>query len=547
MATELRFFQSVLYWCFDKELYLSVQSTRSWAYAGSEHLTLKFTIPPLAKEIAGLRLSLQPCPAGAIIQTLRFSGAGEVNTWSERDIQIVGFGTLDARISPYAEPASAYVKGSCAIIQANEKVLRCLNKGGTLELVLSLALCDLQPANAIGEQEPVSLPASVSAKHTSAPDKKVLLRTPAVAREIQEIHNEVRTLNAIVNDFYRSNTWKWTAWCRDLSPKIRRWQIWSVYQLLEKQMRSFFSKPLKGCAHQHIPGTTDIIIPVYNGLEHVKHCLDSVLASSSIVGHEVIVIDDASSEKDLCEFLNELTATKRITLLRNKVNSGFTATVNRGMQLHPERDVVLLNSDTTVSHDWLGRLQRAAYLSEKIGTVTPFSNNGSICSYPKDGNDQQIPVGYQASTLDLLASSANAGKVVKIPTSVGHCMYIKRQCLDQVGYFDGSTFPGYGEENDFSMRACKVGWTNVLATDTFVFHAGSASYGESQYMRKRAAYDALAKIHPEYQELVNEFVRIDPVLPFRRSIDLLRLQSAKKANHSVSPPRSCWWNREACI
>jgi GT2 family glycosyltransferase len=42
-------------------------------------------------------------------------------------------------------------------------------------------------------------------------------------------------------------------------------------------------------------------------------------------------------------------------------NLGFVATVNRGMALSQDNDVLLLNSDTEVANDWLDRLQRAAY------------------------------------------------------------------------------------------------------------------------------------------------------------------------------------------
>jgi GT2 family glycosyltransferase len=52
------------------------------------------------------------------------------------------------------------------------------------------------------------------------------------------------------------------------------------------------------------------------------------------------------------------------------------------MRLHPERDVVLLNSDTVVANDWLDRLLACADLESRIGTVTPFSNNATICSFP---------------------------------------------------------------------------------------------------------------------------------------------------------------------
>jgi GT2 family glycosyltransferase len=60
-----------------------------------------------------------------------------------------------------------------------------------------------------------------------------------------------------------------------------------------------------------------------------------------------------------------------------------------------------------------------------------------------------------------------------IPTGVGFCMFIRRRLLNKIGLFDAVTFRlGYGEENDFCMRALAAGWRNVLCDDTFVQHVG---------------------------------------------------------------------------
>src|SRR3712207_8814600 len=50
-----------------------------------------------------------------------------------------------------------------------------------------------------------------------------------------------------------------------------------------------------------------------------------------------------------------------------------------------------------------------------------------------------------------------------ISTGNGFCMYIRRDCLDAVGMLDEEAFPrGYGEENDFCMRATRDGWINLV-------------------------------------------------------------------------------------
>lgn len=264
----------------------------------------------------------------------------------------------------------------------------------------------------------------------------------------------------------------------------------------------------------------DILIPVYQDLPVTRRCLESVLGHRQQHPHEVIVIDDASPESELADYLDELAAAGRLTLLRNPVNQGFVATANRGLALHPDRDVVLLNSDTEVNGDWLDRLARCAHAAATTGTVTPFSNNATICSYPRFCEANDLPPGLSLAETDALFQRANAGRWLEIPTAVGFCMYVRRDCLQAVGGFDERAFSlGYGEENDFCMRAAKAGWRHVLCGDTYVYHVGGASFGERQTELQAQAQETLAALHPAYDERVRSFIREDPVRPFRMAVD----------------------------
>jgi hypothetical protein len=184
----------------------------------------------------------------------------------------------------------------------------------------------------------------------------------------------------------------------------------------------------------------DVIIPVYKGLWQTRRCIESVLANRQATTFEIVAVDDASPEADITSYLDDLAAARRITLARNERNLGFVQSVNRGMSLHAERDVVLLNSDTEVANDWLDRLCRSAYAYPDVGTVTPFSNNATICSYPFEGWTGGVPGTLGVAELDRLFASTNAGRTVDLPTAVGFCMLIRRACLDRIGPFDAERF-----------------------------------------------------------------------------------------------------------
>ena len=269
----------------------------------------------------------------------------------------------------------------------------------------------------------------------------------------------------------------------------------------------------------------DVIIPVYRGLQETQKCLESVLAYSQTTMIEVVVINDCSPDEGMDEYLEDLARDHKITLLKSPINVGFVNAVNRGMALHPERDVILLNSDTEVSGDWLDRLVRCAYINERIGTVTPFSNNATICSYPRFCEQNDLPDGLSLADIDALFRRANLGRWVEIPTAVGFCMYIRRACLAAVGYFDEHRFGlGYGEENDFCMRASEAGWRHALCADTFVYHIGSVSFSDRAVQLQAQAQDTLAVLHPEYPARIQDFIRQDPARPLRLAVDQERVR-----------------------
>jgi GT2 family glycosyltransferase len=273
----------------------------------------------------------------------------------------------------------------------------------------------------------------------------------------------------------------------------------------------------------------DVIVPVYKGYTETLQCLYSVLAAETTVSFELIVINDAGPEQELSEEMRVLAAAGLFTLLENQKNKGFVHTVNRGMDVHVDRDIVLLNSDTQVYDQWLDRLHAAAFRNPTTGTVTPLSNNATICSYPRFLHDNPYPLEMPYHELNSLTAEINAGVEVEAPTGVGFCMYIRRDCLQQVGLFDEKTFGhGYGEENDFCQRALRHGWRNIIAADTFVRHWGAASFQGEKAKRVQVAQRTLDKLHPRYHRDVADFIAADPLATARQRLDwhrLLRLRS----------------------
>jgi GT2 family glycosyltransferase/glycosyltransferase involved in cell wall biosynthesis len=282
----------------------------------------------------------------------------------------------------------------------------------------------------------------------------------------------------------------------------------------------------------------DILIPFHGRADLLRRCVESVRASRSRISYEIVVVDDATPGAEAAQCLAELSGQHRVHVLRQPVRQGFAAAVNRGFDVHRDRDVVILQSDAQVANDWLDRL--AAHASDPgAGVVATFTNRVGIATYPLARADNALPEGETVASLDGLFARANGGRSVALPFVDGPALYLRRECLRTAGGFDANPLGGdYGVEVDFCLRAGSAGFTHRLAGDVFVGHEGHASFGEGDAIgiAERAA-TALAKLYPGYAAQRRDLMQQEPTRPFARRVDLLRLaRSGKRVVVFVSHP-----------
>lgn len=259
--------------------------------------------------------------------------------------------------------------------------------------------------------------------------------------------------------------------------------------------------------------SVDVIIPVYEGYRETLACLSSVLQTVNDDWARIIIINDSSPDQQITDYLRELNSRcVQVVLLENEQNLGFVATVNRGMSFDVERDVLLLNSDVEVAGDWLHRLREAAYHHETVASVTPFSNNATICSFPNICKDNKLIFDLPLVEIDAqFAAEFTVADAFQVPTGVGCCMYLRRDCLNQIGYFDLAAYGrGYGEENDWCQRAEQVGRRNLHLANCFVYHKGGVSFGDEHSPRLAQALETLDRKYPRYHSDIQRFIARDP-------------------------------------
>ena len=228
-----------------------------------------------------------------------------------------------------------------------------------------------------------------------------------------------------------------------------------------------------------------VIVPVYNACEEVRALVESLARSIPAAEENLsfVFADDGSTDPGLGVVWSiPFFARDDVTLFRSERNLGFVDTVNRCIaRAAPRSDIVLLNSDTLVFGNLFGTLQEEAYSADRIASVTPLTNNGTIASLFSFPSGQELPPLLQPEQVALVVQSLNlSSPQVWAPTGVGFCVYLRRKAISKFGLFDPIYGRGYGEETDWCQKAQANGWRHLISTRSFVYHSGTKSFFNSE-------------------------------------------------------------------
>jgi GT2 family glycosyltransferase len=231
--------------------------------------------------------------------------------------------------------------------------------------------------------------------------------------------------------------------------------------------------------------SVDIIICVHNAKDDVKRCLEAIIRST-FAPYSLILIDDGS-DNETKEYLIEFAQSQGATLIRNENSFGYTRAANQGLHQSSGEYSVLLNSDTIVSRGWLDRMIACAESDTKIGLIGPLSNTASWQSVPEIFNHDgdwavnPLPEGMNVDELAGLVDKYSSRLYPRIPFLNGFCIMLKREVINQIGYLNEGVFgEGYGEENDYCLRAQKSSFKLAVSDDSYIYHAQSRSYSHER-------------------------------------------------------------------
>jgi GT2 family glycosyltransferase/glycosyltransferase involved in cell wall biosynthesis len=247
------------------------------------------------------------------------------------------------------------------------------------------------------------------------------------------------------------------------SSELMRKRLGYIFNYNKKTLKSYQAKQYPE------PPIISIILIAYNQFNYTLKCLKSIKENVK-VSHEIILIDNASSDETKTAFKNEI---NYVRYFRNQTNLGFPTAVNQGITQAIGKYILILNNDTILTENLIERMIEVAESDEKIGLVGPLSNE--VSGLQKDENANYNSIEEMFRYAEQLKEK-NKGQIFHFPRVAFLCTLIKKEVIEKIGGLDERFSPGNYEDDDFCLRAQFVGFKTVIIKDAFIHHFGSKSF-----------------------------------------------------------------------
>ena len=231
-----------------------------------------------------------------------------------------------------------------------------------------------------------------------------------------------------------------------------------------------------------------VVIVNWNACDLLRDCLKSIFDQTRQIDFDVIVVDNASNDASVEMIRQEF---PQVKLIAEEANLGFAGANNVGIMQSRGRYILLLNPDTVVLDDAIGRSLNWLRSHSDVGVMG--------CQVLENETTIQQTCFANPSLLNLVLDVAGItsrsrnskflGRSVlggwdrrserEVPVVSGMFMLIPRKAMDQVGLMDEQFFV-YSEEADLCRRFWKAGWRCVFSPVAQIIHRDGGGKSTSQ-------------------------------------------------------------------
>jgi GT2 family glycosyltransferase len=268
-----------------------------------------------------------------------------------------------------------------------------------------------------------------------------------------------------------------------------------------------------------------IVIVTYNSSAQIDECLRSLTSNPPRTAHEIVVVDNASSDGTADAVRARWHSVKTIEA---GANLGFARANNLGIRHSSGSLVLLLNPDTVVPSGAIDTMTAVLETRPDVAIVGPrlIAADGRV----------ELSFGWMMSPLAearqklLVRGSARGGPIAAYVASLtrrehdvdwvsGACLLVRRDDAEAVGLMDERYFM-YAEDVDFCAAIRARGRRVLFTPAAEVVHlrgqsrATAASATEAAYRRSQLAF--YEKHHPGWAPWLRRYLKLRGKLPDNR-------------------------------
>lgn len=215
----------------------------------------------------------------------------------------------------------------------------------------------------------------------------------------------------------------------------------------------------------------------YNGFSITKKMVDSIYRNTYYSPFEIIVVDNASTDKSAEKLKKYLQNKDNAFLVARKVNDFLTGGYNAGFEASKGQILAFMNNDLVMTTNWLTPLTKALN-KPKVGIA-----GSAMLSYQDKNKIDNL--GCRRNWLDF-GHRIDSGKKYQLQSEIkevdfipGSLNAIKKDLFEQLGRFDEDYLGNY-EDVDLAWRAKKAGYKSVVVLNSVVYHRGSWTVDKEQ-------------------------------------------------------------------
>jgi GT2 family glycosyltransferase len=229
--------------------------------------------------------------------------------------------------------------------------------------------------------------------------------------------------------------------------------------------------------------TVSVIVPVYNGAQHLQAFFES-LSEALPDNAEVIVVDDGSTEP-VFDAVPDLPRASSLIRLRNDANLGNAGAVNRAFTVATGDIVIQLNSDLVLDADCIAAMIDVIDREgDDVGIV------GSKLVYPTTGRTQSVGMAFGLHSKrhvfrHLPENHPLCARTRHLQIVTGATAAMTRRVLELLGPLDDQLY-NHNLDLDHCLRAQQRGLRNIMCAGSLAYHWRNRS-GAIRYARAEAA------------------------------------------------------------